>query len=86
MKLEDGPQQTWFFDKESGLLLKTESRTANFEGEDTVTATTFSDYQTFDGFPLARKETMERDGKLASTRELIDFKVGTPSDGAFAKP
>jgi hypothetical protein len=86
MKLEDGPQQTWYFDKESGLLLKTESRTANFEGEDIVNTTTSSDYQTFDGFPLARKETTERDGKLASTRELIDFKVETPSDGVFAKP
>jgi hypothetical protein len=86
MKLEDGPQQTWYFDKESGLLLKTESRTANFEGEDSVITTTSSDYQTFDGFPLARKETTERDGKLASTTELIEFKVATPSEEAFAKP
>jgi hypothetical protein len=86
MKIEAGPQQTWFFDKESGLLLKTESRTANFEGVDTVTTTRLSDYQMFHGFPLARKETTERDGKLASTRELFDFNVGTPSEGAFAKP
>ena len=37
MKLEGGPQETWYFDKESGLLIKEESRTANFEGEDTYT-------------------------------------------------
>ena len=86
MKLEGGPQQTWFFDKDTGLLLKSESRTANFEGEDTVTTTTYDDYQNFDGFPLARKETTERDGKPASTREMIEFKLGTPSEGAFAKP
>ena len=86
MKLDGGPQQTWFFDKESGLLLKTESRTANFEGEETVTVTTYDDYQNFDGFPLARKETTQRDGKPASTRELIEFKATTPSEGAFAKP
>lgn len=86
MKLEGGPQETWFFDKESGRLLKEESRTANFEGEDTVTVTTYEDYQTFDGFPLARKETTQRDGKLAWTMELIDFKVATPSETAFAKP
>ena len=86
MKLEGGSQQTWFFDKESGLLLKEESRTANFEGEDTVNITTFSDYQTFDGFPIARKETSERDGKPSYTRELIDFRVVTPSREAFAKP
>ncbi len=86
MRLEGGPQQTWFFDKESGLLLRTESRTANFEGEETVTVTTYEDYQTIDGFPIARKETTQRDGKLASTTELIEFKVGTPSQGAFDKP
>lgn len=86
MKLEGGSQQTWYFDKESGLLLRQEVRTANFEGEDTVTVTTFTDYQTFDGIPIARKETSERDGKPSSTRELIDFKVVTPSEGAFAKP
>ena len=86
MRLEGGPQQTWFFDKESGLLLRTESRTANFEGEETVTVTTYEDYQTIDGFPIARKETTQRDGKLASRTELIEFKVGTPSQGAFDKP
>ncbi len=86
MKLEGGSQQTWYFDKESGLVLKQETRTANFEGEDTVTVTTFADYQTFDGFPIARKETSERDGKPSSTMDLIDFKVVTPSQGAFTKP
>ena len=48
--------------------------------------TTYEDYQTIDGFPIARKETTQRDGKLASTTELIEFKVGTPSQGAFDKP
>ena len=40
----------------------------------------------FDGFPMARKETSLRDGKLAFTTELIDFHVASPSEGAFAKP
>jgi hypothetical protein len=35
---------------------------------------------------MARKVTSLRDGKLASTTELIDFHVATPSAGAFAKP
>jgi hypothetical protein len=86
MKLEGWSQESWFFDKESGRLLKEESRTANFEGEDTVTVTTFEDYHTFDGFPLARKETTQRDGKLAWTLEVMDFKVEKPSGAAFAKP
>jgi hypothetical protein len=86
MTLEGGPQETWFFDKESGRLLREESHTANFEGDDTVTVTTYEDYQIFDGYPLARRATTQRDGKLAWTRELIDFKVATPSARAFARP
>jgi hypothetical protein len=86
MKLEGGPEATWYFDKETGLLLKTEQRTKRFEGEDTVVETLYGDYQTFDGFPMARKVTSRRDGKLAYTTELIDFKAETPSEGAFAKP
>jgi hypothetical protein len=86
MKLQGGPQETWFFDKKSGLLLKSESRTANFEGPDSVDVTTYKNYQTFDGFPLARKQTSQQDGKLAWTKELIDFKVETPKKGTFDKP
>jgi hypothetical protein len=51
-----------------------------------VLVTTYEDYQNFDGFPIARKEITQRDGKPASTRELIEFKVAMPSEGAFAKP
>jgi hypothetical protein len=86
MKLEGGPEATWYFDKETGLLLKTEQRTKRFEGEDNVVETLYGDYQTLDGFPMARKETSRRDGKLASTTELIEFKAATPAEGAFAKP
>jgi hypothetical protein len=86
MTLDDGPQETWFFDKDSGHLLRTESRTARFEGEDNVLVTLYEDFQTTDGFPIARKVTTQQDGKTTSTRELIDFKVATPSEGAFAKP
>jgi hypothetical protein len=86
MKLEGGPEAIWYFDKETGLLLKTEQRTKRFEGEDSVQVTLYGDYQTFDGFPMARKQTSHRDGKLAFTTELIDFKAAAPSEGAFAKP
>ena len=86
MKLEGGPEATWYFDKETGLLLKTEQRTKRFEGEDSVQVTLYGDYQTCDGFPMARKVTSHRDGKLAYTTELIDFHVASPSEGAFAKP
>ena len=86
MKLEGGPEETWYFEKESGLLLKQELHIKRFEGEDEVHVTLYEDYQTCDGFPMARKVTSRRDGKLAYTRELIDFKAATPGEGAFAKP
>ena len=63
MKLEGGPEATWYFDKESGLLLKTEQRTKRFEGEDSVVETLYGDYQTLGGFPMARKVTSLRDGQ-----------------------
>jgi hypothetical protein len=86
MKLEGGPEETWYFDKETGLLLKEEQRTKRFEGEDEVVETVYGDYQTCDGFPIARKVTHQHDGKVVYTRELIDFNVSSPSEGAFAKP
>jgi hypothetical protein len=39
-----------------------------------------------DVFLMAREVTSRRDGKLASTTELIDFHVASPSEGAFTKP
>jgi hypothetical protein len=86
MKLEGGPEATWYFDKETGLLLKEEQRTKRFEGEDEVVENVYGDYQTCDGFPIAHKLTHQHDGKVVLTRELIDFKAATPSEGAFAKP
>ena len=62
MKLEGGPEATWYFDKETGLLLKTEQRTKRFEGEDQVSVILYGDYQTCDGFPMARKEMRWSDG------------------------
>jgi hypothetical protein len=86
MKLEGGPEATWYFDKETGLLLKTEQRTKRFEAEDCIQVNLYGDYQSYGGFPMARKVTSHRDGKLALTTELIEFNAETPSEGAFAKP
>ncbi len=86
MKLVGGPEETWFFALDSGLLLKTESRTKRFEGEDQVYVTLYEDYQNYDGFPMARKMLANMDGKHVTTTEYIDFKAVTPSDSTFAKP
>jgi hypothetical protein len=86
MKLEGGPEETWYFEKESGLLLEQELHIKRFEGEDTARVTLYEDYWTCDGFPIARKVTHRDDGKVAYIRELIAFRVTTPSEGAFARP
>jgi hypothetical protein len=51
-----------------------------------VVENVYGDYQTCDGFPIARKSTHLHDGKVVLTRELIEFHVASPSEGAFAKP
>jgi hypothetical protein len=71
------PAATWW---------ESRDRVKRFEGEDEVLVTLYENYQTFDGCPIARKVTSQRDGKLAYTKECIDFKVATPSESAFAKP
>ena len=86
MKLQDGPQETWYFDKETGVLLKEEYSTKRFEGEDTMRSTTYEDYKSFEGFPMACKSATYQDGKLTSTWELVELKVGSPGPEAFAKP
>ncbi len=86
MKLVGGPEETWFFALDSGLLLKTESRTKRFEGEDQVIVTLFEDYQNYNGFPMARKMISSVDGKNMTTTEYIDFKAVTPSESTFARP
>lgn len=86
MKLVGGPEETWFFALDSGLLLKTESRTKRFEGEDQVFVTLYEDYQNYDGFPIAQKIISNVDGKQMSTSEQIDFKAVTPSASTFARP
>jgi hypothetical protein len=86
MKLEGGPEETWYFDKDSGLLLQEERRVKQFEGEDEVSTILHEDYQTLDGFPIARTVTSRRDGKTTYTRQVLAFQVMTPEAGEFAKP
>ena len=43
--------------------------------------TTHEDYQTFDGFPLARKQTSQQDGKLAYTEGTDRLQGGDSERG-----
>ena len=78
-----------FFDKESGLLLKVESRGKDPRTDDkefTVTST-YGDYKKVDGVMVAHKVNIKRDGKKYIEAEVTEAKFSEKlGDGVFAKP
>ena len=78
-----------YFDKKTGLLLKTETRGKDpMAGDNEFTAETlYDDYQKVDGFPVAHKVTVKRDGKLFFASENSDVKLAEKlDDSTFEKP
>ena len=78
-----------FFDKKTGLLLKTETRGKGpMAGDSEFTAETlYDDYRKVDGFPVAHKVTVKRDGKLFFVSENSDVKLAEKlDDSTFEKP
>jgi hypothetical protein len=64
-----------FFDKDSGLPLKTVANVAGFMGDDAVQETTYADYKDFDGVKKATKIVTKRGGEKFLNLELTEFKV-----------
>jgi outer membrane lipoprotein-sorting protein len=78
-----------FFDKKTGLLLNTETRGKDpMAGDNEFTAETlYDDYRKVDGFPVAHKVTIKRDGKLFIESTNSDVKVTEKlDDSTFEKP
>ena len=78
-----------FFDKKTGLLLKTETRSKDpMAGDNEYTAETlYDDYKKVDGFPVAHKVTVKRDGKLFFASENSDVRLAEKlDDSTFEKP
>ena len=78
-----------YFDKKTGLLLKTETRGKDpMAGDKEFTAETFyDDYKKVDGHPVAHKVTVKRDGKLFLESENSDVKVSEKlDDSTFERP
>jgi outer membrane lipoprotein-sorting protein len=78
-----------YFDKKTGLLLKTETRGKDpMAGDKEFTAETlYDDYKKEDGFPFAHKVTVKRDGKPFVETETSDVKVSEKLDDSnFEKP
>jgi hypothetical protein len=77
-----------YFDKESGLLVKTEHRAHSEEQSKEVNEETFlSDHKEIDGAQIATKIVIKRDGERYIEAETLELKaVGKLDDGVFAKP
>jgi outer membrane lipoprotein-sorting protein len=78
-----------YFDKKTGLLLKSETRGKDpMAGDNEFTAETLYDhYRKVDGFPVAHKVTIKRDGKLFIESTNSDVKVAEKlDDSTFEKP
>lgn len=83
----DGKDFTLFFDKESGLPVRTEARVVGFQGQEFTQETTLSGYKIFDGVKKATKIESKRDGQPFVEVEITEFKVLEKVDDAtFAEP
>jgi hypothetical protein len=79
-----------FFDKDKGLLLKSETRAKDVQGggdtEFTV-ETVYGDYKKVDGVQVPHNVTIKRDGKLFVENEITEAKLAEKlDDSLFAKP
>ncbi len=71
----DGKDFTLYFDKESGLPVKSVAKVVGFGGEEFTQESTFKDYKDFGGIKKATKVESKRDGEDFIKSEITDFKV-----------
>jgi len=78
---------TIYFDKETGLPVKTVAKVIGFTGEEHHQETTFKDYKDFDGIKKATKIEVKHDGMDFIKSEITEFKVLDKVDPkSFAQP
>lgn len=77
-----------YFDKETGMLVKTETRVKDDTSGQEVTEESFpSDYKDVQGVKQAHKFTVKRNGKLHVEGEASEIKLSDKLDAStFAKP
>jgi hypothetical protein len=64
-----------FFDKESGLPVKSVATVVGFDGNEFTQETSYDAYKDFDGVKKATKMEAKRDGEKFVSTELLEFKV-----------
>ncbi len=76
-----------FFDKESGLPVKTAGKVLNFMGEEVDQETTYSAFKDFGDIKKATKSETKHNGEKLLESETTEFKVLDKADPkTFAKP
>jgi len=81
------PEVKLYFDKKTGLLVKSEFKTYSGEESKDVTQETFyQDYKEVDGAQVPSRVVMHREGKIYVEAEMSNFKSGKVDAKLFAKP
>jgi hypothetical protein len=87
VRLTRAHEENLFFDKETGLLTKTEHTAVNVNGTKSLIETLYSDYKETDGIMIARKATVKTSGQVTEESEVVEFKVVDKlDDSLFQKP
>jgi hypothetical protein len=71
----DGKEFKIYFDKESGLPVRTVGKVVDFMGNEFEMETTLSDFKEFDGIKKATKSESKRGGERFLSVQLTEFKV-----------
>jgi outer membrane lipoprotein-sorting protein len=71
----EGKDFKLFFDKESGLPVKSVATVLGIDGTEFSSETTYENYKDFDGIKRATKMQSKRDGEKFVSAELTEFKV-----------
>lgn len=72
--------ETWFFEKKTGLLSKVESRYKGEDGKVSVYTEIYSDYIRVDGISVARHTISSNNGERGTTMKLLSFETAEKLD------
>jgi hypothetical protein len=78
----DNTSAVYFFDPESGYLLKSVSQ-GDMQGQTVENIANYSDYRQVDGYTLPFKTTLNMGGMFELTSEITKVEVNKPVDPAF---
>ena len=83
----DGKDFTIYFDKESGLPVRTVAKVIGFDQQEHTEDTTLKDYKDIDGIKKAMKSESKNDGEDFVKAEFTEFKVLDKVDAkTFSEP